>query len=399
MADYTYVTSTGVVVPDTSTTLQDVINEYQGIFGDDLVTDPSTPEGMLIAAETTSRQSVARNNATLANQLNPNLAGGQFLDAIWALTGGQRVQATRSTVSCTLAGIANTTIPAGSQARTTAGALFEAVNTVIIPASGTLTGVAFQSVETGAIAAGAGTLTQIVDAILGWDTITNPAGAVLGLAEESDAVSRARRRQTLGLIGRSVSEAITSAINDIDGVNSLAYRENTSSTTMTIDGISLVAHSIWVCVDGGADTAIAQALLTNKTAGAAFNGAQSVSVTDPFSGQSYAVLFDRPTPTAIAIQVTITSGSEAIDPADAIRTAILNYAAGIAAPEPGFVVGADVSPWEIAGAVNVANPTIFVVNVGLSSNVINPVFTSAVISIPLNGIATITAGNITVIVQ
>ena len=398
MANYTYVTSTGVVVPDTSTTLQDVINEYQGIFGDDLVTDPSTPEGMLIAAETTSRQSVARNNATLANQINPNLAGGQFLDAIWALTGGQRVQATRSTVSCTLAGIAHTTIPAGSQARTTAGALFEAVNTVIIPASGTLTGVAFQSVDTGPITASAGTLTQIVDSVLGWDTITNPAAAVLGLAEESDAVSRARRRQTLGLIGRSVSEAITSAISNIPGVNSLAYRENTSSSTQVIDGISLVPHSIWVCVEGGADTAIASALLTNKTAGAAFNGAQSVEVTDPFSGQSYDVLFDRPTETAIGVQVTIASGSDVIDPPTAVRDAILNYAQGLAAPEPGFAVGADVSPWELAGAVNCANPTIFVNEVGLTTNLTTPVYTADIIDIPLNGIATLASGNIMVIV-
>ena len=153
-----------------------------------------------------------------------------------------------------------------------------------------------------------------------------------------------------------------------------------------------------MCVEGGSDTAIASALLTNKTAGAAFNGAQSVEVTDPFSGQSYDVLFDRPTETAIGVQVTIASGSDVIDPPTAVRDAILNYAQGLAAPEPGFTVGADVSPWELAGAVNCANPTIFVNEVGLTTNLTTPVYTADIIDIPLNGIATLASGNIMVIV-
>ena len=122
---------------------------------------------MWIDAETTSRQSVARNNAAIANQINPNLAGGIFLDAIWALTGGQRVASTRSTTSATITGVANTSIPAGSVARTSQGAEFRTVNPVSIPVAGTLTGVAFESVEFGAIEAGANQLTTIADSILG----------------------------------------------------------------------------------------------------------------------------------------------------------------------------------------------------------------------------------------
>lgn len=94
MANYGYVTSTGVIVPDTSTTLDQVRSEYRAAFGDDLDTSAETPQGVLITAETESRDAVARNNADLANQINPNLAGGVFLDAIWQLTGGQRVRAT-----------------------------------------------------------------------------------------------------------------------------------------------------------------------------------------------------------------------------------------------------------------------------------------------------------------
>lgn len=70
----------------------------------------------------------------------------------------------------------------------------------------------------------------------------------------------------------SISEAITSALYAAEGVKSLSFRENTANTTATIDGISMVAKSVYVCVDGGTDAAVAAALLANKTCGAAWNG-------------------------------------------------------------------------------------------------------------------------------
>ena len=117
MADvYDYITVTGVIVPDTSVIMQDVIDEFLQTFGQDLVTTPNTPQGVLIVSETAARSAVADNNAALANQINPNVAGGVFLDAILALTGAERSPATPSTVTADLTGIAGTIIPQGSQA-------------------------------------------------------------------------------------------------------------------------------------------------------------------------------------------------------------------------------------------------------------------------------------------
>ena len=104
MADvYDYILTTGVIVSDTGVINEEVITEYQQAFGSDLVTTPNTPQGVLITAETAARVAVADNNAALANQINPNVAGGVFLDAIGALTGTYRTPATPSTVmvSCT----------------------------------------------------------------------------------------------------------------------------------------------------------------------------------------------------------------------------------------------------------------------------------------------------------
>jgi len=71
----------------------------------------------MITAEVEARDNVARNNADLANQINPDLAGGVFLDAIWSLTAGGRIAATRSTLQgVVLTGQAGTVIRSGARA-------------------------------------------------------------------------------------------------------------------------------------------------------------------------------------------------------------------------------------------------------------------------------------------
>src|ERR1700748_2899361 len=110
MALYNFIIESGVIVPDTSELLSEVQQEYKDVFGEDLNVNPETPQGILINAEALSRGSVADNNAALANQINPNIAGGVFLDAICALTGLIRTPDTASTVLAQVTGVAGTTI-------------------------------------------------------------------------------------------------------------------------------------------------------------------------------------------------------------------------------------------------------------------------------------------------
>ena len=88
MADdnYEYINPTGLIVPETSTLLLEVQNSFKDVFGSDLVVTPDTPQGVLITLLTLVRAAVVNNNAALANQINPNKAGGVFLDAILGLS-------------------------------------------------------------------------------------------------------------------------------------------------------------------------------------------------------------------------------------------------------------------------------------------------------------------------
>ncbi len=91
MADvYDYIAETGVIMLETGVIQTEVQAEYQAAFGMDLNTAPNTPQGILITTEVLARTAVADNNAALANQINPNEAGGVFLDALLALTGAYR---------------------------------------------------------------------------------------------------------------------------------------------------------------------------------------------------------------------------------------------------------------------------------------------------------------------
>lgn len=397
MADYTYIDTTGVIVPDTSTVQSTVQAEFKDALGQDLVVTANTPQGVLITAETEARANMLRNNAAVANQINPNLAGGIFLDAIWALTGGQRIAATYSVVpNVQLIGLPGTLVPAGSQASLSDGTIFASVSAVTLDDTGNAY-VDFQAADTGPIACNANALSQIVTAVLGWDSIVNATAATLGRNEETDLASRLRRKNTLSTQNVALPEAITGGLYDTLNVKSLTFRENTTGATATIDGISLGPHSIYVCVDGGTDADVAATLLKHKSLGAGWNGTTSVDTVDPASGQTYTVKFARPTAVPVQARLTVRNLSALIDVQTAVRKAILDFAAGLIDGEPGFTVGSSVSAFELAGAVNQQNPGIYVQKCEISL-LSTTSWSTNEITIALNQIATIVIGNIEVTV-
>jgi len=374
---YDYIDSTGVIVPDTSVIQAEVVAEYQNTFGSDLNTDPSTPQGMLITIETLSRVAVVDNNADLANQINPNLAGGVFLDALLQLTGAQRVPSTPSLVDCTITGVAGTVIPSGAQISTTDGlTVFELISQTTIPLGGTISNVSFKSVVDGQIAAEANSLTLIVSSILGWETVNNPSAAVLGTLTQSDTEARLQRQNTLGAQGNSIATNVISNLYLLPGVSpaGLSFQENVASTEEVINEITMVPHSIYTCVGGTAtDLDVATTIQNSKAAGCSYNNGLGIpisqSVTVPLSNQIIDVLFDRPSLVTISMTITVHALTTVQDVATAVKSAVMAYASGQVLGQPGFAVGQAVSPFVIAGAIMQQIPGIFVqeVQVGILS--------------------------------
>ena len=388
---YTYLDATGVIVADTENILSDIQTEYQTTFGTDLVVTSDTPQGVLITTDAIARSQEVNNNAALANQINPNIAGGIFLDAVMALLGIQRTVAPQTFVSSvTLTGVAGTVIPAGTQAQTAAGDIFSSASTVTLDGSGNAT-VNFYSVAYGAIPCAIGALTQIITAVLGWETVTNPIAGVLGTSTQSDQAARAYRNNVLAFQGVALPVAATSALYNVPGVQSVWYQENIANTTQTINGISMSPHSVYAAVYGGTTANIAAALLENKSSGANWNGGTTVNVIEPASGQTYAVKFDVATTQGILVEVTTVNGN-----ATNIQQAVLDYFAGNIAGFTPIGVGTSISAFEIAGAIMQEQPTYYMKQVRIS--LVSPVsYSTNEILIPVNQIAVTQATYITTI--
>lgn len=83
MADdlITYITSSGIIVPNTDSVISELQTEWKNLFGSQLSVDSSTPQGRIIETEAMVRKGTLGACTMVANQLNPNQAFGIFLDA------------------------------------------------------------------------------------------------------------------------------------------------------------------------------------------------------------------------------------------------------------------------------------------------------------------------------
>lgn len=394
MADYNYIIPTGVIVPDTATLRADVEAEYKAALGADLPVTPETPQGVLITAEVESRDGMVRNNAEVANQINPDIAGGVWLDAIWALTRGKRRGATRSQLTGVLfSGVPGTPIPVGSLAVvSSSGARFRTIVNLEIGPAGTVIG-SMEAVEPGPTPAPIGSLTEIASTVLGWETVNNPSAAEIGKSQESDVSSRRRRRNTLALQSVSPQEAIVSRIYNLDDVSSLSFRANITSAPIVIDGVTIMAKSIYVCVDGGENIDIATAILASSGI-TDYSGSIEVNVIEPASEQVYTVRFDRPVERSFFARVTVKPSS--LDVMTIIPDAITKGAQGELDGDSGLAVNQDLSAFELSGYINQVEPRIFVTRVETSSDGVT--WSSDDVPIKINEVARLPKSAIQVVV-
>lgn len=92
MADdlITYITSSGIIVPNTDNVISELQTEWIRQFGAQLSLDSSTPQGRIIETQAMVRKGTLGACAMVANQLNPNQAFGIFLNAHGAFFGVNR---------------------------------------------------------------------------------------------------------------------------------------------------------------------------------------------------------------------------------------------------------------------------------------------------------------------
>lgn len=319
----------GVIIPDTSEIQQTVQGEFQNALGSDLSLEESTPQGRLIDTETTARQAVLNFNATIANNLiNILLSSGATLDAWAANFQIYRNNATSSSVPVTVTGVPDTVIPANAEASTADGVIWLCESEIIIGSSGTATGT-FICSNTGPVSLGIGELTNIVatstTGLNGWETITNTSAATLGATQESDASLKSRLLESV-FTGTALFGNYASACYQVNNVVDVFAYDNPNDSPLILDDITIPAHSVYVCVDGGNSSDVAAALYSVKSAGCGWCGNTTVSITDTAYNTTTSVTYQIPSNVAFVVQVDATTNSNAnANLEELIQNTIVNY--------------------------------------------------------------------------
>lgn len=321
----------GLTIPSYQDIFNDNIAQFLKIYGSNQYVGVDSAIYQLLAIFSLKMSDVLKALQFVYNQSSPNTAVGAGLDRIIKLNGMARKPFSFSLVILTLTGTVGAVIPAGSAALDTNGNLWVIGGGVVIPGGGSIN-VNAQATLPGSITANAGQINTIATPVAGWTGVTNNAASTPGTPIETDSQVRARQAISVALPSKTMYTGTVAAIAALPTVTRYFVEEN---PTGGVDANGCPAHSITAVVEGGVQSAIAQAIYLNHGIGALMNGAVqgqtpntvTVQVADPITGFVIPVSFINP-PTYVPIFVIanvhlLPGGTSAT--LTAISAAIVNY--------------------------------------------------------------------------
>jgi hypothetical protein len=306
-------TDAGLVLPAESAILAGVQADIDAAFGGGVNPALETPQGHIASSTTAIIGDKNNDFAYYVNQVNPDFAEGRMQDAIGRIYFLDRKPATPTAVVATCVGLAGVVIPVGATAKASDGNLYVCTEAGTIPVGGSID-LNFACTVDGPIACPAGSLNQIYQSIPGWDTINNAGDGTVGSNVESRADFEFRRRQSVALNAVNSLQSIYANVFNVEDVLDVYATENTTSSPITVGGVTLVAHSIYVAVVGGEAANIALAIWNKKSLGADYNGNTSYTVNDTsgydYPYPSYVVTWETPAPLPILFAVQIANNPQ-----------------------------------------------------------------------------------------
>ena len=299
----TVIDENGATAPTFTEVLQYFQDQFRSIYGDDIDIDEDSQDGQWIAVISAAVNDA--NQTVMAAYLaySPTYAQGAGLSSVVKINGIRRQRSSFSTALLRCVGIAGRQIGGTTVGdNLSLGTRWLLPPDVTIPPEGEIEVTATCS-ETGAITAAIGTLTEILTPVPGWQTVSNPAAAAIGLPVEIDAVLRRRQTQSVANPSQTVVEGIQGAIENLPGVSRVFVYENPHPVP---DANGLPAYSMAAVVQGGDSTQVAQAIALRKTPGSPTHGTTSVMVFDTRGIPSVINYFPL-TLVPITVEITLTA--------------------------------------------------------------------------------------------
>jgi hypothetical protein len=306
--------SNGFSGPSTTQVLTGVIADIQEAFGGNLNLDISnsnslaTPQGQW--AVSWSAQITSANNAFLlqSTQTDPQYAYGRWQDAIGRIYFMKRNPAEPTALQVACNGAQGVPIPIGYLIKDPANNIYSCTQAGTIGISGSIT-LSFAAQQAGPIPVPESVSTY--QTIPGLDSVALVSG-VQGKDVESRADFEQRRQDSVAGNSFGAIGSIIGAVAAVSGVLDYFGYNNNTNVQVTINGVTIPAYSIYICVAGGAPMDVATAILSKKGAGAPMIGNTTVAVFDnnPLYSQPvpYDITYEIPASLQVLFNVVIAAG-------------------------------------------------------------------------------------------
>lgn len=313
MAENDELTYTGLETKDNVVLVRDLVTGLQDIYsqnGEVLNLDSNTPDGQLIELLAFMGTVIREMITEVYNSCDPDKCIGAVQDNRYQINYIERKKG-----SYTLQNIAITTNQTvqlqgldGSFSEPNASAyavsddngnIWYLVDSTTI-LSGTTT-LEFRAKEKGEVVPTIGTITNPVTIIPGVISVINNVGATsIGTEEESDSDFRIRRARSVATPGKNNVDTMEGQLRELVGVADVKIHENRDNTT---DSTGTLPHYIWVVIEGGANTEIADIIYGN-IGGSGTRGSITVPIINS-SMQTVNINFDRETVVPLYIKFDI----------------------------------------------------------------------------------------------
>ena len=291
--------------------LQTLQNDFKNIYGEDVLLDSSTPDGQWLNILVQKGVDVRGLLTQLYNSFNPNNTQGSLLDQRCAINNVFRKAGTFTTVTVnvvtdralTLQGLDdnyNNPEATGYTIQDNEGNRFILVNTTTLSTGSN--SLLFRSETLGGVVVLPNTLTTPVTIVLGVVSVNNPTTAnAIGTVEESDEELKIRRRQSVAISSFGYLNGLQAVLLQLPGVTDAKVYENYTSST---DANGTPAHCIWVVMDGGAISDIAETIYSRKCPGTNMRGNITYTITTEAQTQ-FIAKWDNATVTPFYIKFDI----------------------------------------------------------------------------------------------
>lgn len=292
------ISSKGIRVWETAEIKAQVEGIFLDALGPDASLDPTSVNGQLIASITKIIQENAIQVVELFNNYSLESATGFFLNSIASLFTLSRLLGTPSTVVVDVLGATGTTLPYGFLISDGVKQFELRENLVIEPG----TRATFYCTELGPYPVAPNSVNQIVAFAPGLDSVNNPLAGTPGKYDETDADFRARIRNSQYKNAAGLYESLEAALSEIS--TDFLFLENSTDASVSIEGVLLPAHTIYICSDQGTDAELGNAIFVHKSLGVGMLGDSEYKILMP-AGNEMTIKFQRPIKKAVSVKVQL----------------------------------------------------------------------------------------------